>query len=257
MLIKRYRGDQTAESAAKLEQISLAYSILTGRYLEPQAPDPRQDKIILGKSRRQWANIWHYGRLPLLLGLIGAIFIGYVIYTMVTHKDSDFQIAFVGKAALSENYQTKTESLVRNVFPEYSNVDVLTLYMDFDQEGEDLSAAIMKMITLMAGDTIEVYLVDQPVFARYAGQGAFADLTELYTRLQSELPAATLAKIKTLQVIIEDESNEPFICGLDVTGLQLTDDFGIVSDSQILTIGSRSNVPDQAAKLIESIIAAE
>ena len=103
LLIKRYRGDQSAEAIAKLDQISLAYNILTGRYLEPEAPNPRQDKIVFGKSRRHWANIWHYGRLPLLLGLIGAIFLGYVVYTIVTHKDPDFQIVFVGQVALTEN----------------------------------------------------------------------------------------------------------------------------------------------------------
>lgn len=257
MLIKRYRGDQSADAVAKLDQISLAYNILTGRHLEPKAPDPRQDKVILGKSRRQWSNIWHYGRLPLLFILIGAFFLGYIVYTMVMHKDPDFKIVFVGKISLSETSESQTESLVKNVFPDYDKIEIQSLYMDFSSEGEDPSAAIMKMIVLMAGDSIDVFVCDQPTFARYAGQGAFADLSDLYARLQSELSADILAKIKPLKVVIEDESNIPVIYGLDVTGLQMADAFGLVSESQILTIGSRANVPDQAARLLESIIAAE
>ncbi|MGI6333469.1 MAG: hypothetical protein ACOX1A_02370 [Saccharofermentanales bacterium] len=47
---------------------------------------------------------------------------------------------------------------------------------------------IMKMVTLIAGDSYEVFVCDRLVFDRYAREGAFDDITELYTSWQSELP---------------------------------------------------------------------
>ena len=73
MLIKRYRGKDDPETRERLEQISLAYNILTNRYVEPEPIDPRMEQIVFGKSKRTWKNIWHYGKWPFLAGLVGAL----------------------------------------------------------------------------------------------------------------------------------------------------------------------------------------
>jgi hypothetical protein len=293
MLIKRYRGHEDAESINQLEQISMAYNILTGRYIEPEPEDPRLETVILGKSRRQWRNIWHYGRTSMILGLLGVILAGYFVYTIVTNKAPDFQIVFAGYYSMIPEANIKVESYVKSIFPAFDKVEYQALQMDLrDSPGsaasgessqtsaaydQNLYAYIMKMMTMMVGDSIEVYVCDLPVFNRYAPEGAFTDLTALYNRLQAELPAAVMAGIKPLRRVLSDASSDQTyigqtaaptqstedianadtslpIYGLDVTKLRLTEGLGIYGENEILTIGIRASAPDQAAVFLRTWI---
>jgi len=271
MLIKRYRGQTDAESAARLDQITMAYNILTGRYIEPEPENPRLEQVVLGKPVRQWKNIWHYGRLPLLAGVIGAALLIYFIYTVATNEPPDFQIGFIGLFGKTETAEADVEEYIQDQFPDFDEIEVLLLPMDLrsidipagtgeasGSSGQYLYEYMMKMLTLMVGDSYEVYVCDQLVFDRYAPQGAFADLTSFYSDLQKQLPADVFAKIKPLYRAPDngDEEEqtteaEPVLYGLDVSELRLTQGLGLYSnDVQILTLGVKASAADEAAAFL-------
>lgn len=289
-LLKRNRGKSDAEALENLDQVTLAYSILTGRYVEPEPVNPRLEEVVLGKTKRQWRNIWHYGRAPLLVGLIIAFIIGYFIYSIVTNKPADFQIALVGVYGMTADSENHIDSYVKEVLPDVQNFEFQYLPIDF-REPDDLDdqnttvdsgtdpqsqyAFVMKMMTMMAADTVEVYICDSLVFNHYATQGAFTELDELYLRLQ-DLPASVLEKIvpqrRPLFIDYElpddmtvtptpgptaDEYNQDLdlpIVGLDISLLDLTEGLGMYSESQVITVGHRAEDLEQVFYFIESWI---
>ena len=85
-LVKRYRSEQNIE---KLEEISLAYNIVTGRYVEKAEDTPEMKKVIFGKTRKEWSNIWLYNKYKLLAVVAGTALLVYFIVTIVTNKPAD------------------------------------------------------------------------------------------------------------------------------------------------------------------------
>jgi len=166
------------------------------------------------------------------------------------------------------------EDYILDQFPDFDEIEVLILPMDLraidspagtgetnGASGQYLYEYMMKMLTLMVGDSYEVYVCDQLVFDRYAPQGAFADLTTFYTDLQNQLPADVLAKIKPLYRAPDngDEEgqaaeSEPVLFGLDVSELRLAQGLGFYSDTQILTLGVKASAVDEAAAFLENWI---
>lgn len=292
LLIKRYRGKEDPETLATLDQITLAYNILTGRYVEPEPVDPRLETVVFGKTRRQWRNIWHYGKVPFLAGLAGLSLLVYLIYTIATNEPADFQLAVTGLYGATDNADERIDAYVKSVFPDMDEIEYQAIPIDLRDpaatnssetsgiavDAESNYAYAMKMMTLVAGDTIEVYVCDKPVFDSYAPQGAFADLTSLYDRLRQALPSSVYNQIKPLRRQLSDGSdNEDIfstetkattqstedaanadaslaIYGLDVSALHLTEGLGLYSDVQILTIGCKTDIQDKAETFLETWI---
>ncbi|MEA4889708.1 MAG: hypothetical protein VB070_09630 [Clostridiaceae bacterium] len=296
MLIKRYRGMNDPETMAKLDEITLAYNILTGRYVEPEPVDPRLEKVVLGKSRRQWRNIWHYGKWPFLAAVVGLFFLGYLIYSIATNEPPDFQLAVVGQFGAAEDSDERIDTYIKANYAGAEDIEVQMLPLDLrdttQTSGSDGSdsynsssvdpqsqyAYVMKMMTLIAGDSVEVFLCDKPVFDQYAPQGVFTPLDDLYDRLQKTLPADVLAKIKPLRRQIDDSDSSDInldettqvetsstedavnrdptisIYGLDVTELQLTEGLGLYAENQILTIGFKADDEAKVEAFVEKWI---
>jgi hypothetical protein len=290
MMIKRYHGKSDPETVQRLNQITMAYNILTGRYVEPEPENPRLDKIVFGKSRRQWQNIWHYGRFPLLVGAICAAFAIYLIISIATNKPPDFQFAVTGFFYTTDDTGVRVDQYIKEILPGTEKVEYQLIPIDLRNTGpteagettassvsadyQSQYAYLMKLVAMMAGDSIEVYICDQYVYNNYSAQGAYADLGELYERLK-DLPPDILAKIKpqrrypaddsgddltsetTAATIPIEEANKDLslpITGLDVSELHLTEGLGIYSDTQILTIGIKAGDPAKTADFLEKWI---
>ncbi|NLM79250.1 MAG: J domain-containing protein [Ruminococcaceae bacterium] len=285
MLLKRYRGRNDPETIKKTEEITLAYDILTGRYVEPLPIDPRMEKVIFGKKRREWSNIWHYGRLPLLLIIITAVFLGSLIYTIASREDPDFQAVVAGQFATADDVDERVKKYIKDSIDGVEIVEYQYLPLSFQQDtpeatqtGQGLSmgsnpesdyAYLMKMMAIMTGESIEMFVCEQSVYDQYAPQDVFLDLSSLYDRLQ-DLPADVLAKIKPVRrVLFEDYEQEERaaeiwpdeeamnadeslpISGLDVTELQLMEGLGLFGRSQILTIGFKAEDVGQVTDFLE------
>ena len=290
MLVKRYRGKDDLETRQRLDQISLAYNILTNRYVEPEPVDPRLEEMVFGKSKRTWQNIWHYGKWPFLAALVGVFFVGYLIYTIATNTPPDFQLVSVGQFGAADDASERIDTYIKANFPgaekvEYQAIPLAFASTDPTTDGTSAPTAppdtqnqyayLMKMMALIAGDTIEVYLNDKPCFDQYAPQGAFIELDDLYAELQVSLPADIMAKIKPLRRVVDDGSAgapdmsetsttvetsstedvinaDPTVSiyGLDVTQLHLTEGLGLYAREQIITIGIRAEEIDRVKDFV-------
>lgn len=280
MLLRRYRNQNEPETVEHVSQITLAYNILTGRYVEPEPEDPRMQKVIFGKTRKEWQNRWHYGRLPLLFGTVILAMVVWIIVSIVTNKPPDMQIIGVGLFTATSDADARVTNYVREVVPGAERVEYQLMPIDLGpaamgvpgatattggsdmtlgtMDAEQQSAYIMKMAAMLAGDSVEVYVCDLNAYDFYAPQGVFRDLTSLYERLR-DLPPDVLAKIKPLRRLQSDNSdsipgettatpdydamNQDAsipISGLDVSALHLTEGLGLYNDSQILTIGFKA-----------------
>ncbi len=292
MLVKRYRYAADPDSRERMAQITLAYSILTGRYVEPEPLDPRLEKVVLGKSLAQWKNIWHYGRLPFFVSLIALVLLGSLIYSIATNKPADFQVMTVGGYGTVDHTPDLVKQYVKDKLPGVEDVEYQQIPLSFAEptpaptsaanpaqpsqaglDPESEYAYIMKMMAVMAGDSIEVYLVEDNIFDQYSPQGAFSELDSLYERL-SDLPDQVRAKIKPLRRLMLDEYEELYpdggapwqtteqmdadeslpIYGLDVTELELFQGLGIYGSSQVLTIGIKAEDKEQTEYFLESWI---
>ena len=282
MLIKRYRNQGDPETVKKLEQITMAYDILTGRYVEPEPVDPRLEEVVFGKKKREWQNLWHYGRWPLLGILVGAFFLGYLIYSIATNEPPDFQFVAVGQYASADNTDERVRSYVAGSMEGVETVEFQLIPLSFEQPEPSGAAVtggldpeseymyVMKMMTMIAGETIETFICEKSAFDQYAPQGTFNDLTALYERLQ-DLPEAVRSKIKPLRRALidvyenptpgvelpwktEEDMNQDLslpIYGLDVSELHLVEGLGLYGKSQILTIGFKADDPAAVEQFLE------
>ena len=292
-LMKRYRGKADPDSMKELDQITLAYDILTGRYVEPEPADPRLDTVVFGKTRREWRNTWHYGRLPFLVIIVVVSLVGYFIYSVITNVPADFQVVVTGIYGASEDHESRMEAYVLEKLPDVQRFELQMLPLDLrdpeelrDPEtgqvegynAENQYAYMMKMMTLMAADNIEIYICDELIFEHYALQGAFMPLDELYESIQnmSELPEEIREKIVAQRRPYDIDAAPPddifatptpgptaeefnldgslSVYGLDVTALDLTEGLGLYSDRQILTIGHRAENVEMAEDFIKQWI---
>ncbi|NLO37321.1 MAG: J domain-containing protein [Clostridiaceae bacterium] len=282
MLIKRYRSQNDPETTKKLEQITLAYDILTDRYVEPEPIDPRLEEVVWGKKKREWQNLWHYGRWPLLGILVGVFFLGYLIYSIVTNEPPDFQFVAVGQYASADNADERVRTYVADSMADVETVEFQLIPLSFtppdptggavtgglDPESEYMY--VMKMMTMIAGETIETFICEKSAFDQYAPQGTFNDLSALYERLQ-DLPEEVKSKIKPLRRALidvyenptpgvelpwktEEDMNQDLslpIYGLDVSELHLVEGLGLYGKSQVLTIGFKADDPAAVEQFLE------
>ena len=285
-LIKRYRGQNSEEAQKELDQITVAYQILTDRFIEREPEDPRLDVRVLGKTRRQWQNIWYYGRIPLLAAILGLSFVGYLIYSAVTNEPPDFQIVAAGPFASAEDIDEKTSAYVSQVLPEVENLSFQLVpldlrtgdYLDDPAGAEDQNidmqnqyAYVMKMLTLLAAEKIDLFILDALAFNEYAAQGAFLPLDDFYETLD-QLPEEAVSKIVAQRRIITtddeyqtdpmatptpgpseasmNENENLAIYGLEVTDLDLAEGLGLYGHRQIVAIGFRTERLEQTETLL-------
>ncbi len=284
MLVKRYRGKSDPETIAIMDKITMAYNILTDRYVEPKPEDPRLQEVVLGRTRKQWRNLWDYGKFPALIILLAIAMVTYFVYEIATNEKPQFQIGFVGQFGQAGEVEQQVADYVTQVFPEYDNIEVLPLPMDLSSlvgtdatdeaqvADQNLYNYIMKMLTILVGDNYEIFVLDEAAFDYYAPQEAFYVMDDFYEMLKSELPADVMAQVQPLERAMRDSEDteydgeiqetktpagelETLIYGLDVTALGLSEGLGFYTpDRTIITIGVNTDKLEDAKTFVRSWI---
>lgn len=251
-LVKRYRAEQNNE---KLEEISLAYNIVTGRHVEKEPEDPRMKDVVFGKTRKEWSNIWLYGKFKFGVIAVVAAFLIYMIYSIATNTPADFKIAAVGDFYVSE--AEITEDYVKTLFPEFKKVEIATAYLTPDGGSEYGAANIQKAMILVTVSGEDVIIVDKANFERYAGMGAFFPVDDLFNELNSkEENKSLLLKAATAAVKdSEDIAGPTKIYGIDLSTTQFLNGIGILGRDQIITVSIKSQKPEKAKEFIRKLIA--
>ena len=294
LLAKAYRGRTDEESEAEIRRFTLAYDILTGRYVEPEPEDPRMDEIVLGRKRRDWKNTWDYGKVPVLVILIVAGIIGGIVYSIVTRVVPDYTVQVYGTFGTETNELTDAQDFILHSnnyledimtdgtgFPlseeeqeeEADNesedpwytikeplVLVNTLYDENDAQMNYASS--MKLMLVVSGaDPVDLLVTDLAIYENYVEQGGFAELDETYAKLQAKYPEAVEAYVVPLKetlsedVLPRDVVPAEHIYGLDLTAMQPFNNLGIFGGSQIVTIPVRTGETNQTLAILEKFLA--
>jgi hypothetical protein len=251
ILIKRYRSEKNIE---KLDELTLAYNIIKGTHFEPIQENPRMQKVIFGKTRSEWQNIFYYGKTKYFAILLAVVFVGWVVYTMVTNTPADFSLAEVGEFSVTDS--DTTEAYILEMFPQFKKVEIMPVYLSEEQENTQAGIAYTQkaMIVFSVGGE-DVIVVDRNVFDKYAPLGAFLPLGDLYEALlaMDETKDLGLKSVKT--TVAEDSSGvgTEEIYGIDVSESQLLNSIGIYGSSQILTISVKSTKEALAKEFITKL----
>ncbi|MHB8961616.1 MAG: hypothetical protein ACYC5K_00465 [Saccharofermentanales bacterium] len=250
-LVKRYRAEQNNE---KLEEISLAYNIITGRYVEPVIEDPAMKKVVLGKTRTEWSNIWLYGKFKFLAIAVALFFVTYLVYTVATNTPGDFKLAAVGDFYI-ENSETPADYII-SLFPGYKKVDISSAYIGTAGSTGFDAASEQKAMILVSVSGEDVIVLDKASFERYAPIGAFMDISALLDEVSKfeEAAALSLTGVEAAVQDSEDNAGVKKIYGIDLSSTQLLSAIGIDGRQQILTISVKSERPEAAAEFIRRLI---
>ncbi len=249
-LVKRYRAEQDNE---KLEEISLAYNIITGRYVEPVKEDPAMLRVVFGKTRREWSNIWLYGKWKFLGIAVAAVFVFYLVYTVATNRPGDFKLAAVGELYVEDS--EVPSDYILSLFPDFKKIDVATAFLGSASSAFD-AAAEQKAMILVSISGEDVIILDKASFERYATLGAFMDLGSLYGEV-SAYPEAQGLSLAPVLASAEDGNGQPGAektYGIDLSSTQLLSAIGIYGREQIVTISVKSSKPDAAADFVRRLI---
>ncbi|MHB1484761.1 MAG: hypothetical protein ACYCYI_08860 [Saccharofermentanales bacterium] len=251
-LVKRYRAEQNNE---KLEEISLAYNIITGRYVAPvEDDDIRQQAIFFGKTRKEWNNIWFYGKFKYFAVLIIIIFVAYMIYTIVNNTPADFKISAVGDFYITEESET-TKIYTKTLFPEFKKVDVSLAYLN-DTAGEMGAANAQRALILLTVSGEDIVIVDKAVFKRYAPMGAFKPIDEFYDTIAAIRMTGPLSLSAVKATVGTDTggTGTEKIYGIDISHKQLLNAIGIIGREQIITISIKSEREMLAKEFITKLL---
>jgi len=251
MLVKRYRAEQNNE---KLEEISHAYNVVKGIYVEPEPEDPRMQDVIFGKSRSQWRNIWLYGKYKFLGIALGAGLFIYLIYTVITNTPADFKFAAVGEFYIPDSQIA--ENYIKDSFEEVNSVEIATAFLSEDFPDQNAAYAQKAMILLtVAGE--DIIIVDRDIFERYSTMGAFEPLDDIFEEILSYEGVDKLDIKPARSSLRQDEDDETAgdekIYGIDVSSSQMLSSIGIHGRSQIITISVKSSKRDLATNFIRKL----
>lgn len=267
LLAKRYSGMADDETLKKVEQITTAYDVLTGRYVPPTPPDPKMEKVVFGKKKKDWANIWDYGKVKLLVGTLIAIFVVWMIYSIATNTPPDFTVSSFGdfyqlQGAVNDQ-PTKLEKLIREENPEIQDPS-FGYNLITEREGVDyqlVMAAQIKLTLMTTGaEKIDILIMDQERCDMLLNNGVLVPLDRLYERLEKDKPELFKGMVKPLKtrlsadVLPDGEKPEEHIYGFDLSEKQLLNSLDLGGAQQIIGICYHSERKELAEEVIYKLL---
>lgn len=268
LLAKRYRNQSDEETLKKVEQITMAYDVLSGRYVPPAPVDPKMEKVIFGRKRKDWANTWAYGKVTFFVVLGTAIFLGWLIFTMVTNTPPDFSTAIFGDFVLLSDPmsggETKLEQTIAEQNPDFKK-PALAYNLLTQRKGPDpqmVMGAQMKLTLMVTGaDKVDLLVLDKIQYDNLVKEGVFISLDSVYKRLEAAKP--DLFKkygVKPLKAKLspddlpDGETPAEHVYGLDLSQKQLLNSLQVAGRTQILAISIHSEHKEAAENVIFKLL---
>lgn len=267
LLTKSFRGKSDPDTLERIEQVTIAYDVLTGRYVPPPPVDPRQEKVIFGKKRKEWANIWNYGKAPLAVGLVIVGLVSWLIYSIATNTQPDFMVSAFGDFQDTTNFMTDEptglEKVIREQNPEILD-PIITLNLLSERAGVDpqlIMGSQMKQMLMMSGaEKVDILILDGLQYQRLVPEGILVPLDDIYQELLAAAPEAVAEFIRPLEgtlspeALPEGEIPVKHIYGFDLSEKQVLNSLDISGSSQIWTICYHSERKERAEEVTLNLL---
>jgi len=253
ILVKRYKGSDDPKA---LEDVAEAYNLLTGRTYEAEPPDPRDERVVLGKPVKQWKHIWEYGRVKFIGITAAAIALVSIVYSVVTNVPPDFQVFIVGELYQDEGPQMN--NFVTAVLPDVKNFQPNSAFITRSGEDANDVANVQKAFVMIAAGDEDIVIMDELQADRFAPQSAFVELDDLYAKLQAELPAEIMDLVEPFRYkITEDQGGDGqiHIYALDMTKLGTYQALDLYGTRCVMAISVRSKHLEASKTFLSQFIA--
>lgn len=256
VLVRRSRMEGINEE--KDRQVSEAYSLLSGKAVEPVVIPEGLKRKVLGKSLYEWKNIWEYGRWAFLITITLLGILTTFIYTIATRKPPDIEISIVGEVAILDRDMNGDNFALRAYARETLNVaqaDVRFLPIkEQDDSEESMGIRTQMSIILVGADPEDMFFTNEFSFNYYTVSGVFRPMKEIYEQLRLTVDPALFDLIIPRYGVPVDIDNkprgEPYMMGLEITGTWLAEGLGFNSEHNIVSLGSFGDNPEQAEALL-------
>jgi hypothetical protein len=238
ILVKRFKNSDDPTALAKVTD---AYDFLTGRTYVPEPPDPRDAKVVLGKTVRQWKHLWEYGRMKYLAIVAIAAAVVSIAYSIITNTPPDLKFLTLGEIITADG--NDLENYLATAMPELKKIQKDGAYITRTGDGANDFVNVQKAFVLIAAGDEDILVLDDVQARNYGMEGGFKELDDFYATLRSELPASILAGIVPVEYTITTDNGgdgKPHVYGLDVTGLGTVQAVGIYGNRVIFSISIRT-----------------
>ena len=213
-----------------------------------------QHKKMKGKSlKEKFKYFWEYYRVATLVTILVVIFVGNLIYTVVTAKDNAFY------AVLVNGYTDMDTEEYMAGFDEYAQIDTknysTTLETNFtlSQDSADTYAVanLQKFAAQVAAQEVDVMIADPDTFQQYTENGYLGGLNEF-------LSEETLARYEDRLIyanIPDDDTEEEVPVGIQISDCALLQETQAYAGREEVYFGIVVNTrhTDNAEKFLEYI----
>ena len=179
----------------KLADISAAYEIATGerdRKLE-EKKEEETSKHYLGKTKKQWAEFWHYEWWKFAVGIAALILIVAVINYFFLAPGTDFRVASIGH--ISQDTEMLADYMKENYGLTNPDVDFANVVSDND-EGEEVEAYAASKATSLIAVRPDIIVLDAMTAPAYVMGENLQNLDDIYAQIQATWTEEELSHIE-------------------------------------------------------------
>ena len=213
-----------------------------------------QHKKMKDKSlKEKFLYFWEYYRVATLVTLVIVFFVGNLIYTIATAKDS------VLYAVLVNGYTDMDTEAYMEGFNEYAQINtkkystLLEPNFTLSQDSTDgyAIANIQKFAAQVAAKELDVMVADPDTFEQYVGNGYLGDLEEFI----SEETLSSFSGRLLYADIPDDGTSEEVPVGIEISGCAFLEESGAYAGQDEVYFGVLINSEngDNAEKFLQYI----
>lgn len=274
ILLKKHRmnveNNENADETIDIDQVTMAYNLLMGYVVPPseeelKAPNPLIAKM--GIDEKKAKNFFYYYKVHMIIGVIALIVIAFTIKGCVTEVKCDFNLAFVGNIAFTDTEALK--NTIKAQIPQIKEPRFDSAYLapsvDNSQQGtgtqtdgqqatgvqtdaQQESAMQMKAMILFSAADVDLFILDNANYKKYAEQGAFISLDEIAASLGVD-------KEKSMSYILKNkDDNSEHIYGINVADSEVLKKAEILGDEMVAAIPVRSKQSEKAILVLKLLL---
>lgn len=233
-------------SREELEDIQTAYNIVKAHIYEVNPPPKDPFKKRIGEF------FYHY-RTHLIFGILGAIIIGSLGYSLISGQiekireankpPADLNMMFFGD--YPDDELTSLEDRILGEFPDWDEVDIQNVYSPIEVSSEFDIGSIQKSRIELATSEPDLYIFDEYHFELFMEEGMFFPLDEFENEQHTE-DRWHMVKL------MDDE--EKHIYGIDISDLDLFSNLAIERFDKIAVMRLDAKNEDNALEFLHTIL---
>ncbi len=253
-LLKKYRSftrsddeDTKAEGERKLNEVNEAYRRIEEAELEKihekESVGSNSALKKLGIDEKKASNFFYYYKFHLIFGFIAVLFIGSFIYSIVTKVEPDFNMTFMGDFKIGES--ETLESVIKKTVDTVENPAVEFIIISGKTGTQYETAAIIKATAVTAEGNVDIYILDEDSFKKYARLYAFVSL-------DNDFKSLNISDEKG--VWEETKDGEKHIYGIDVSDSDILKSYRIDDKKVIAAVGVKTVQKDNSFRVLQSLV---